>query len=160
MDFKKIIDMQIRLDKDIEATHNVVPKEVIVHKVVALIVEIGEFANEIQPFKYWKKKKNIDRKKVVEEFVDGIHFLLSLSIYLQADTLIEPIVTSECQVQQLADLFIETSKLKKDLSKEQVEKAFGLYMGMAKLIDLSDKEIEEFYIEKNKVNFERLAAGY
>ncbi len=57
-------------------------------------------------------------------------------------------------------MFVETSKLKEEFTKTQIEKAFGVYMGIAKMIGLKDKDIEEFYIEKNKVNFERLATGY
>ncbi len=160
MDFKKILEMQKALDKNIQKIHNIKAEEVTMHKVVALIVEIAEFANEIQTFKYWKKQKNINDKLVLEEFVDGIHFFLSLSITLKASTNIEPIIVSEDKVEQLAQVFVETSKLKEDLNKEQVEKAFGVYMGMAQMIGLTDKDIEDFYIEKNKVNFERLATGY
>ncbi|MCP4336728.1 MAG: dUTPase [Mycoplasma sp.] len=160
MDFKKIISMQKQLDLNIEKTHKVKAEEVINHKIVALIVEIAEFANEIQSFKYWKKNKNINNELILEEFVDGIHFLLSLSIQKNSSTIIEPIVISNDEVLQLGQIFLEASKLKEDFSKEQIEKTFGVYMGIAKIIGLKDKEIESFYIEKNKVNFKRLSTGY
>ncbi len=160
MNFKKILEMQKALDENIQNTHNVKAEEVVINKIVALVVEVAEFANEIQTFKYWKKQKNVNDKLVLEEFVDGIHFLLSLTITLDASTIIEPIIVSKDEVEQLAQVFVETSKLKEEFTKAQVEKAFGVYMGIAKMIGLKDKDIEEFYIEKNKVNFERLATGY
>ncbi len=52
MNFKKILEMQKALDENIQKTHNVKAEEVVINKIVALVVEVAEFANEIQTFKY------------------------------------------------------------------------------------------------------------
>jgi len=52
MNFKEIFEMQKALDESIHKTHNVSFEETLDKKVLALLVEVGEFANEIKPFKY------------------------------------------------------------------------------------------------------------
>ncbi|CAM9105226.1 dUTP diphosphatase [Mycoplasma marinum] len=160
MNFTKILNMQSELDRNIEKAHNVTGEDLTNRKIVALIVEIGEFANEIRPFKYWKKTININEDLVKEEFVDGIHFFLSLTLNIGNSPIVEPIIISDDQNIQLATLFEETSKLNSNFEKEQLAKAFGIYMGMAKLVGLKEDEIEKFYIEKNRVNYERILNGY
>ena len=45
---------------------------------IALLVEIGEFANELKTFKHWKKQTEINWEKAKEELIDCLHFFLSL----------------------------------------------------------------------------------
>ncbi len=52
MDFTRILNMQSELDRNIEKAHGVENEDLTNRKLVALLVEIGEFANEIRPFKY------------------------------------------------------------------------------------------------------------
>lgn len=152
--------MQEVLDNTIHATHNVTPDEIATKRVCALLVELGEFANEIAPFKYWKKNKTITRDKVVEEYVDGIHFLTSLGIYTNASQELEPLVISQDQTEQLNAIFLEVSKLSLTLNKENVEKAYSLYLGMAIILKLPEEEILSYYKNKNRVNFERMENNY
>lgn len=46
-------------------------------KYLCLAVELGELANEVQVWKYWKANKNIDKSKIKKEFADCLHFALS-----------------------------------------------------------------------------------
>jgi len=41
---------------------------------LALLVEVGEFANEIKSFKAWQKKPEIDWVKAKEELVDCLGY--------------------------------------------------------------------------------------
>ncbi len=45
---------------------------------LALTIELAELANETRCFKYWSSKGPSEREVILEEFVDSIHFLLSL----------------------------------------------------------------------------------
>ena len=45
---------------------------------LALLVEVGEFANEIKSFKIWRKKKEIDLTKAKEELIDCLGYFLGL----------------------------------------------------------------------------------
>ncbi|MBD3226753.1 MAG: hypothetical protein GF329_01070 [Candidatus Lokiarchaeota archaeon] len=42
--------------------------------IIAMFVECGELMSELQ-YKWWKDKKPIDRKKLLEESIDVFHFL-------------------------------------------------------------------------------------
>lgn len=53
---------------------------------VALITEIGELYNENPTFKFWKEQKNTEiTDKAKEEFVDVLHFVISLGIDIFKD---------------------------------------------------------------------------
>lgn len=162
MNFAKIFAMQKQLDHAILTAHNVRHEDVREKRIVALLVEIGEFANEYSPFKYWKKQITIDRAKLLEEFVDGIHFLSSLTIDMGDDINpeVHAQVISEDKTHQLLETFNAIAGLKYKWDKEQLRKAFSIYMGNAKLLGFSNEEIEKFYVEKNEENFNRIARGY
>src|SRR5690625_909139 len=70
--------MQRELDNYIESNNDLHNKDVFQEKYLALLVELGELANETRCFKFWSMKPPSDKKVILEEFVDGIHFLLSL----------------------------------------------------------------------------------
>ncbi len=103
---------------------------------------------------------DINEDYIKEEFVDGIHFFLSLTLKAGGSPVVDPIIVSEDQNVQLSTLFEETSKLNSNFTVRQLAKAFGIYMGMGKLVGLQETEIEKFYIEKNRVNYERVLNGY
>ena len=46
---------------------------------LALLVEVGEFANEIKSFKAWRKKPEIDWAKAQEELIDCLGYFLGLA---------------------------------------------------------------------------------
>jgi len=54
-------------------------------KVLVLLVEIGELANQTRCFKFWSKKAVLQKSVILEEFVDGVHFILSIGIELGYD---------------------------------------------------------------------------
>lgn len=60
-------------------------EETLSDRQVALLTEIGELANEMQNFKYWKHNKNIQLDKVKEEYADVLHFIISLGIDIFED---------------------------------------------------------------------------
>ncbi|MBW9154254.1 dUTPase [Clostridium estertheticum] len=47
-------------------------------RITALGVEVSEFANEVEAFKYWKNNKRNDRTKQLMEYIDILHFWLSI----------------------------------------------------------------------------------
>ena len=47
-------------------------------------MEFGEFANATRCFKYWSNKPSEAQDIVLDEYVDGLHFFLSLGIDIKA----------------------------------------------------------------------------
>ena len=46
---------------------------------LAMFVEMGEMMNEIRSFKFWSDKPSSHRTVIIEEYVDVLHFFLSLA---------------------------------------------------------------------------------
>src|SRR5699024_11074132 len=67
-------------DKYIEENNDLANTDIFEAKYLALLVELGELANETRCFKFWSKKPGSDRAVILEEFVDNLHFILLLGI--------------------------------------------------------------------------------
>lgn len=47
-------------------------------RILALFTEVGEFANATKCFKYWSKKPSESKERLLDEYVDMLHFWLSI----------------------------------------------------------------------------------
>ncbi|AAT27755.1 dUTP diphosphatase [[Mycoplasma] mobile] len=161
MNLRKILDLQRELDKSIHFAHEIdKTKNLKTEKILAFFVELGELANEIQFFKYWKKDKKLDWKKILEEYSDGLHFLSSFILESNGSEIIEPIVISNNLNFQFLEILKQINELEENFSKKSTEKIFSLYLGIAKILKISDEEIEAEYIKKNIINHERIKNKY
>ena len=79
MNLHKLFTMQHALDQYIQSNKQVT-EDVFMKKGLALIVELAELANETRCFKFWSEKGPSERSVILEEYVDSIHFILSLGI--------------------------------------------------------------------------------
>ena len=77
---KELLEMQRVLDDAILTEHGEIYNEEIAENMkIALFVELGEMMNELETlFKHWKKKPKYNREKALVEYVDALHFALSL----------------------------------------------------------------------------------
>ena len=82
MDLLQLFKLQ-KLDDRIakNMTYN---RKIVKRKMLALLVEIGELANETRCFKYWSNKPASEREVILEEY-GGLHFILSIGIDLGID---------------------------------------------------------------------------
>ena len=71
---------QKELDLEIAKNHNITYQSTRNKRTLALFVELGEFANATRTFKYWSNKGPESKERVLDEFADGLHFILSLGI--------------------------------------------------------------------------------
>ncbi|CAM3778129.1 dUTP diphosphatase [Alkalicoccus chagannorensis] len=87
MDLKQLFDMQRNLDEDIVANKGLEGVDTLPDKVLALIVELGECANEWRGFKFWSEDQE-PRNEVVKiiacDNCDG--------------TSIDPVIQESCAV--------------------------------------------------------------
>ncbi|VEU76111.1 Uncharacterized protein conserved in bacteria [Mycoplasmopsis columboralis] len=135
-------------------------EQIIINGTIALVVEAAEFANEIQTFKYWKANKNIDNNKVLEEFADLIHFLVSFSNRYNVHYEIEPRITSGNLNVQLQNLFISLTDIMKNPSKDTITRAFEIAIGTFEMLGFSYHELYSWYVTKNQTNYKRLQNNY
>ncbi|MBM4762508.1 dUTP diphosphatase [Bacillus sp. B15-48] len=161
MDFQKLYTMQSNLDAHIEEKHDLQEEDLFDRKLLALLVELGELANETRCFKFWSLKAPSEKKIILEEFVDGIHFILSIGnevgfMYRQTEVEIPECTASE----QFLEVYEAISRFRHSRSETDYRVMFQTYLALASLLGLSSSEIEKAYMEKNEVNFDRQEKGY
>lgn len=164
MNTQTLFKMQKALDGHIESQHNLEHEDLFDRKVLALLVEIGELANETRCFKFWSVKPASETKIILEEFVDGVHFILSLGIECGFEDL-EQIPQGQQSdeldtTKQFLAIYEYAQKFRTSRSKEDYLQLFQSYLKLAQLLGLNEVQIEQAYIKKNEVNYERQRKGY
>lgn len=161
MNLSKLFTMQHALDQYIQSTKQVT-EDVFEKKGLALIVELAELANETRCFKFWSEKGASERSVILEEYVDSIHFILSLGIEKGLQDIQEwPFENIESD---LTTLFLDANKsiltFLTDPTKAHYEKVWIMYGSIAKKLSFSNEDVLKAYIEKNETNYERQKNGY
>ena len=160
MELKKLFEMQRALDSFIEQTQNV-NRDVFREKGLALMIELAELANETRCFKFWSTKGPSEKEVILEEFVDSIHFLLSLGI--EKSLFINTWPEMEMEV-DLTDWFLRTQEvILKFLHRPEMneyKEVWACYGVLAHHLGFSREDILGAYIAKNEKNYERQRTGY
>ena len=157
---KELLEMQRLLDESIFRKKGILeyPEE---NMKIALFVELGELMNELPTyFKHWKSTSIDNRDKALIEFVDCLHFALSLTNHKYNRDFLEMKIkeyeydsyyTTMLSKLPISDLILHQMKFKGDLlSLFALGNKFGFEWN----------EIYETYLNKNAVNYERLNGGY
>jgi dimeric dUTPase (all-alpha-NTP-PPase superfamily) len=156
LDLTELYVMQRVLDARISA-HGL-PTNLFDLKVIAYKTELGELANELSFFKYWKQNHVVDDEKVLEEYVDGIHFLLSIGLTRQWDIRFERVGT-EYWGETLDTLFIEIFD-SPFCSCGEFKKVFSKFYAIGHLLGYTNEIIIDAYKRKNRKNHQRQVDGY
>jgi dimeric dUTPase (all-alpha-NTP-PPase superfamily) len=130
-------------------------------RVLALVVEISELANETRSFKYWSLKGPSEKDVLLEEFSDSIHFILSLGIDLGKKSLI---VECDEMGYDVSRLFLEwteaSTKLMHQFDELNYMKCANYCAKVAYVLNFSEEEVIETYLKKNKKNHIRQDQAY
>ncbi|MHA6252069.1 dUTP diphosphatase [Oceanobacillus sp. CAU 1775] len=161
MNWDKLYSMQEQLDSYIHKNHQVEGQDLFNERYLALLVELGELANETRCFKFWSTKKRSADDVVLAEYVDGIHFLLSIGLaksYRYEDTKLQPSELSETE--QFNNIFLKAAFFKENPNKEKYNELFTEYLKLGQLLGFTEEAIQQAYFVKNEINFERQNSGY
>jgi dimeric dUTPase (all-alpha-NTP-PPase superfamily) len=163
MQLEKLFTMQIALDQHIEKKHGLQEEDLFNRKVLALLVEIGELANETRCFKFWSVKPPSEKQIILEEFVDGVHFILSLGIecnfhmqtlsFTKAPTKVS--VTDQFLMINQCVIRFQNTKCVTDYIA-----LFEAFLQLAMLLGITYEEMEQAYLDKNEVNYQRQQNNY
>lgn len=162
MNLKYLFELQGGLDFHIEKENNMkLPFE---NKVLALIVEAGECANDWQGFKLWKKNRE-PKETQLEEYVDMLHFILSLGndIGIDPETVVLEDIESHKErnvVNQFIRVMTTAGQLKTWRNRTDWCILFHEFMALGSMLGFKWEEVVNAYLDKNKVNHERQAQGY
>ena len=136
-------------------------------RTLALQIELGELANELpEVFKYWSHKKN-KYDEALEEYVDCLHFILSLGNSLCCNRVeIQPsksddIVKTFIELQGIIVVVRNAYHLQATMNAQNYyQRLCSEFMYLGQLIGFSWEQIEKAYMDKNNENYERQANGY
>lgn len=185
MNLTKLFDMQRTLDARIVEQHGLQGQDLLPQKILALQVELGECANEWRGFKFWstdqdpreKEMSIIDLSKrfntetgeniewknpLLEEYIDCLHFILSIGLDLDIDVYAFGIeaVTSDTIIDSFKSVFDAITLFSEDLEIWDYEQLFDRFAGLGNMLGFTSEQIEEAYLNKNKVNHERQDTNY
>ena len=152
-------------------------KESFIRSKIALLVEIGELANELKTFKHWKSQKDINWAKVKEELIDCLHFFLSWTNNLQIDfsdysfsnlsqdTDYNELVLSLFSETEVFPLGISQNntwleRVKNEKNKETFYRWLMIFEELCQKMGMNENDIEKEYMSKNRINWERQQKKY
>ncbi|TFE00962.1 dUTP diphosphatase [Jeotgalibacillus salarius] len=161
LNWEELYQMQHELDSFIEEENNLTEQNLLRDKLLALSVEAGELANETRCFKFWSRKGPSEKSIILEEYVDGIHFLLSIGLetnYRFAG--VEP----DQNDTSLTELFLQFNRSISEFEKVQSEDHYihmwNVYLSIGNNLNFSANDTIKAYKLKNEVNVERQKNEY
>jgi len=216
MNLSKLFEAQAILDKRIVEEKGLEGQDLLDKKILALQVELGELANEWRGFKFWSENREpniihchacngygyfdstyqegcgychttgIQENPLLEEYVDCLHFILSIGHDIDMDKwdfgydFSEDTLNCECITEQFILLIqlagnVYNNKEQEDIHKDNPEVSqlelemntwrnyrflIASFMSLGKMLSFTPEQIEQAYFEKNKINHERQVSGY
>lgn len=156
-----LMKIQDELDSRIFEIHKTSRPATKRDRILALLVELGELANETRCFKYWSVKDASSNDVVFEEFSDVLHFSLSLGVDLAYE---EEFINYEIKDISLNDMFhqLYESVIAFSLNGtiDAYEKMMSNVFLLAHLIGMNEKDIRDMYFMKNEKNHQRQDTNY
>ena len=125
---------------------------------IALFVELGELMNEFPTkFKHWKSSAKDDREKGLEEYVDCLHFALSLTNYSmnRGKWKVNESWEYEAHNHNVLSLFDELNGC-----VTYIKEPLSFLFAIGNKLGFTWDEIYHDYTKKNEINYQRLRSGY
>jgi len=180
VNLEKLFEAQKNLDEHITRKKGLEGQDLFAKKILALLVELGELANEWRGFKFWsqdqqprtkvqvytgsgRKIEGKYKNPLLEEYVDCLHFILSIGLELGFS---EFEIRTIPQRKDVTSQFLKLMRVSQDvLFKREVEQEIykiliSEFIALGKMLGFTWEQIEEAYFAKNAVNHERQESGY
>lgn len=154
-------EIQAELDSFIGEKKNLEMEKYKEERITALQVEFNELLNELPfIFKYWSSKYTdkdaINWDKVLEEYVDGLHFIISIANDLEIETF-------EYQapvVYDMRKLARGINNMISRLNKRSFAEMFNHFILFGEKLGFTKEQVEKAYMKKYEKNFARQEQGY
>ncbi|WP_298842689.1 dUTP diphosphatase [Clostridium sp.] len=161
MNLNKLFEMQNTLDHRIETEHHLEGVQLFNKKILSLQVELGELANETRCFKFWSTKESSSKDVILEEYVDCLHFILSLGLEKSFQTITLNVKNTTRELsEQFLNLYITIANFATLSSLDNYSIIFHNFLNLGLNLGFSEEDIENGYFYKNKINHERQDNGY
>lgn len=161
LNLKELNQLQNTLDNHIMENHNLNRKQTTQPRILALLVELAESANETRCFKFWSLKPSSQLAIIEEELSDVLHFIISLNLNLE--TPLEFLTITEMDA-DLTDLFLiafqQAIELKRELTAMTIAKMLNIFFNIVLKVGSSPQALLQAYLHKNQVNHQRQDQQY
>lgn len=132
---------------------------------LALLDEIGELTHELKAeWCWWKETQpEVDQERVLEELVDIWHFAMAWLYRVVGNGSMEAVVEAALDNSLDYSSYLETYKMTLILAVELRYSGFTFIKFLilcGRRLGFQIEDVYNAYIKKNKVNYERLKAGY
>lgn len=160
---------QIHLKQLISEKHEIpfTPIEHIQYLQMAIMVELGELANETRVFKYWSTDREPRKIKVKEEFADVYTFALEIGLYMDISK------NTRFTIRKTDDSVMDAFKRVYKIANENINESWNLrecqnyfnrlmtsVLRIASVVGISEEELDKEFYKKNKINIERQLNNY
>lgn len=161
INLKKLYELQEELDLEIAKNHSISYDSTHEKRLLALAVELGELANETRCFKFWSNKAPSAKEVIMDEYADGIHFLLSLGIPLKTEKFeYQLFENNEELTVQFHKMYSLVENLRNNYNLENYELALQYYLNIVLTLGFHAEDITNAYLSKLEVNHKRQATNY
>jgi Uncharacterized protein conserved in bacteria len=156
-----LFPLQKALDETIQKDHSVTYDSTHYQRLLALLVEIGELANETRCFKFWSEKGPSPKERILDEYADGMHFFLSLGIPLGVEKMTHKWRPDQKELTlQILKTYDLVAALLESYDAKHYAIAFGSYLNILPLLGYEGEEAIEAYQRKLAVNYQRQKDHY
>lgn len=161
VNLNSLYPLQEELDEEIHSLHHESYETTFDKRVLSVLVELGEFANETRCFKYWSLKGPSPKEVILDEYADGLHFLLSLGIAIGVKEFDEEVPSPSISLtEQLLLVYEETANFRKKKDRESYKVLMSHFLGMLPLLGYTESDAVEAYKKKLEVNHQRQKDHY
>lgn len=161
IELKDLYLKQAELDKTIAENHNVDYPSTQKRRSLALLVELGELANTTRCFKFWSNKGPESKERILDEYADGLHFILSLGIAIGVKETAYHIEDDDLDLTDALLLAYDSiNEFIKDNSIKNYFTAMYSYLLILYKLGFTYEEAHEAYLKKLDVNYKRQETNY
>ena len=154
-------EKQYELDQEIASNHHISYEETREKRLLALLVELGEFANATRTFKFWSFKPSESKERVLDEFADGLHFLLSLGLaYGYRLESIEVEKENDDLTGAILSSYHFINEFYNDRSADKYAKMFEGYLKILAVLGYTWQDAYDAYFLKLEENHHRQETNY
>lgn len=154
-------EIQEELDARIFTLHETTREATFADRILALLVETGELANETRCFKYWSLKPPASNDLIFEEFSDIVHFVLSLGIdigFEETDIDFEP--SGVLINDQFHAMYRAVLTFSEDKNRSAYTHLLKTMCDLSHALGMDQATIRRMYLYKNEKNHQRQDEKY
>ena len=161
IDVTPLFALQSGLDNEIHKLHHESYDSTLHKRILALFVELGEFANETRCFKFWSVKGPSTKEVILDEYADALHFFLSLGLAIGVKEMKADFAPRYSTiVEQLEAIYVDVASFSEHLDETHYKAAFTDFLNLLPLLHYSDIDAIDAYKKKLAVNYARQKNHY